>query len=151
MTIQSNNNSPNYFIDPKFTKVNRLLVFSFEGIEKDNVKKVHRDSVSHHYVPNVKVKDFNVVTDGKSFFDLPVKNVEEAYEKIIRMSRNNDCTTGNLLDFAHFKKHYRLVDPQETRFNGKLENEAHGEPIFFIIKKSEKTTSEFFQNSVNIF
>ena len=49
-------------------------------------------------------KDFNVLIDGKSFFDLPVKNEEKAYEKIIEMSRNNDYATGNLLDFAYLKE-----------------------------------------------
>ena len=48
--------------------------------------------------------DFNVLIDGKSFFDLPVKNEEEAYEKIIEMSNNNEYTTGNLLDLGYFKK-----------------------------------------------
>ena len=42
-------------------------------------------------------------------FDLPVKNKEEAYEKNIEISRNNDYTTGNLLDFAYFKWDYRLI------------------------------------------
>ena len=50
------------------------------------------------------MKDFNVLIDGRSFFDLPIKNEEEAYEKIIEMSQNNNYTTGNLLDFAYFKK-----------------------------------------------
>ena len=44
------------------------------------------------------MKDFNVLIDGKSFFDLPVKNEEEAYKKIIEMSSNSDYTTGNLFD-----------------------------------------------------
>ena len=47
--------------------------------------------------------------DEKSFFDLSIKNEEEAYEKIIEMSNNNDYTTGNLLDFAYYKKHYKLI------------------------------------------
>ena len=51
-----------------------------------------RDSFSDYYVPNVEIKDFNVLIDGKSFFDLPVKNEEEAYEKIFEMSNNNDYT-----------------------------------------------------------
>ena len=46
--------------------------------------------------------------DSKNFFDVPVKNKEEAYEKIIEMSRNNDYTAGNLLDYEYFSKHYRL-------------------------------------------
>ena len=112
-------------------------------------------------MPHVEIKDFNVLIDGKSFFDLPVKNEEEAYEKIIEMSRNNDCTTGNLLDFAYFKENYRLIatdlskqtklkDPQQINFIGKLENHDHGVTMFFIIEKSEETTFNFSQNSVTI-
>ena len=102
MTIQNNNNNLNYLIDPTFTNVNRLFVLSFERFEENNVKKDYRDSFSHYYVPKVEIKDFNVLIDGKSFFDLPVKNEEEAYEKIIEISKNNDYTTGNLLDFVYF-------------------------------------------------
>ena len=43
------------------------------------------------------------------FFDLPIKTEEEAYEKIIDISRNNEYTTGNLLDYDYFKKHYKLI------------------------------------------
>ena len=101
MTIQNNNNNLNfYLIDPTVTKVNRLFVSSFsKNNEGDN-----RDSFSNYYVPSVEIKYFNVLIDGKSFLDLPVKNEEEAYQKIIEMSRNNDCTTGYLLDFAYFKE-----------------------------------------------
>ena len=99
MTIQPKNNNLNYLIDPTFTNVNRLFVLSFSR----NNNTDNRDSFSDYYVPNVEIKDFNVLIDGKSFFDLPVKN-EEAYQKIIEMSNNNDYTTDNLLDFGYFKK-----------------------------------------------
>ena len=104
MTIQNNNNNLNYLIDPTFTNANRLFVLSFERIEENNVKKDHRDSFSHYYVLKVQIKDFNVLINGKDFFDLPVKNEEEAYVKIIEMSNNNDYTTGNLLDLLIAKK-----------------------------------------------
>ena len=161
MTIQNNNNNLNYLIDPTFTSVNTLFVLSFERIEENNVKKDYRDSFSHYYVPNIQIKDYNVLIDGKSFFNLPVKNEEEAYKKIIKMSNNVDYTTGNLLDFAYFKENCRLIatdlskqtkinDPQQINFIGKIENENNGETIFFIIQRTEKTTFEFSQNSVNI-
>ena len=108
MTIPNNNNNLNYLIDPTFTNDNRLLVLSFERIEEDNIKKDYRDSFSHYYVPNVQIKDFNVLIDGKSFFDLPIKDGEEAYEKIIDMSNNNNYRTGNLLDFAYYKENNEL-------------------------------------------
>ena len=114
-----------------------------------NILEDRRDSFSHYYVPNVEIKDFNVLIDGKSFFDLPVKNEEEAYKKIIDMSNNNDYTTGNLLDFGYFKENYKLIaiylskktklkDPQQINFIGRLQNQDHGATIFFIIEKVDK-------------
>ena len=44
----------------------------------------YRNSFSHYYVPGARIKDFNVLIDWKSFFDLPVKNEEEAYENYYR-------------------------------------------------------------------
>ena len=41
---------------------------------------------SKYYTPNIEVKDFNVLIDGKSFFDVRIKNEEETYKKIIDMS-----------------------------------------------------------------
>ena len=102
MTKQIKNNNLNYLIDPKFTKVNRLFVLSFEN-------KNDRTSFSKYFVPNVQIKYFNVLIDGKSFFDMPIKNGEETYQQIIEMGRNNDCTTGNLLDYEYFSKHYKLI------------------------------------------
>ena len=122
---------------------------SFQRISgENNSTRDYRDSFSRDYVPNARIKDLNVSIDGKSFFDLPVKYEEEAYEKIIKMSNNNDYTTCNLLDFGYFKEKYKLIaivlskqtklkDPQQTSFIGKLENQDHGATIFFIIKESE--------------
>ena len=101
MTIQPKNNHLNNLIDPTFTNVNRVFVLQFAR----TILGHKRDSFSHYYVPNVEIKGF-VLIDGKSFFDLPVKNEEEAYEKIIEMSYN-DSTTGNFLDFAYFKENYK--------------------------------------------
>ena len=105
MTVQLQNNNLNYLIDPTFTNVNRLFVLSFPR----NNNTDSRYSYSNHYVPKVKINDFNVLIDGKGFFDLPVKNEEEAFDKIIEKSNNNDYTVGNLLYFAYFKKHYQLI------------------------------------------
>ena len=86
MTNQAENKNLNYLIDPTFTKVNILFVLSFEN-EHD------RTSFSKYYVTSVQIKDFNVLIDGKSLFDKPIKIGVETYEKIIEMGRNNDYTT----------------------------------------------------------
>ena len=76
MTIQPQNNNLNYLLDPIFTNFNSLFVLLFT---RDNSCD-KRDSFSDYYVPNVEIKDFNVLIHGKCFFDLPVKNEEESYE-----------------------------------------------------------------------
>ena len=156
MTVQHQNNNLYYLIDPTFTNANTLFILPFER----NIIDDNRDSSSDYYVPNVEIKDFNVLIDRKSFFDLTVKNEEEAYEKIIGMSNNNDYITGNLLDFVYFKENCRFIatdlskqtklkDPQQISFIGELLN-THGATMFFIIEKSEETTFNFSQNSVTI-
>ena len=104
-----------------------------------------------------------VLIDGKSFFDTPIKNKEEAYEQINEMSRNIDYTTGNLLDYQCFSKHYKLIAihlckqidlenaylKQETHFLGSFEREE-GATMFFIIEKSEQTTFKSSKHSVTV-
>ena len=78
------------------------------------------------------------------------------------MSKNNDYTTDNLLDYEYFSKHYKLIaidlsrqveleNPdfkQQINFIGKLENDKAA--MYFIIEKTEETTFNFSQNSVDI-
>ena len=59
-------------------------------------------------MPLVEIKEFNALTNNKSFFDLPVKN-KQAYEKFIEMSKNDDYTTGNLLYFSYHQNLYELI------------------------------------------
>ena len=120
-----------------------------------NAEEDNWDSFSNYYLRSVEIKNFNVFIDGISFFDLPVKNEEEAYKKIIEMSTNNDYTTGNLLHFAYFKKNYKLIatdlskqaklkDQQQINFLKKLVWQNNGATMLFINEKSKETTFEFF-------
>ena len=147
----TNQTKTNHLTDSTFIKINRLLVLSFKN-EEDVI------SFSNYYVS----KDFNVLIDGKNFFDVPVKNIEEAYEKIMSIGKNNDYTTGNSLDYEYFSKHYKLIEidlskknklenpdlRQSINFIGQLEDDKAA--MFFIIEKSEETTFEFSQNFVSI-
>ena len=89
----------------------------------------------------------------KKFFDLPAKNEEATYEKIIEMSNNNDYTTGNFLDFSYFKENYKLIaiylskqtklkDPQQISFIGRLLNTL-GATIFSSLKNQKKLLLSF--------
>ena len=102
MSKEEENNNLNILIDPTFTNVNRLFVLAYQTAND-------RQSFSQFYLPKVMVKDFNVYIDKLAFFDLPIKTEEEAFEKIIDISRNSEYTTGNLLDYDYFKKYYKLI------------------------------------------
>ena len=106
MYNQTKTNNLNCLIDPTFNKFNRLFVLLCKN-EDEHINE--RFSFSKFFMSNVEIKGFNVLIDGKSSFDVPIKNKEESYEKIIEMSKNNDYTTGNLLDYDYFQNHYNLV------------------------------------------
>ena len=72
-----------------------------------------------------------MLIDGKSFFEIPINNKEEAYEAIIEMSKNNDYTTDNLLDYEYFKNHYKLIAKGLSK-QIKLENPDLKQQINFI-------------------
>ena len=155
ITTEAVNNNLNILIDPTFTNANRLFVLAYQNADD-------RQSFSQFYLPKVMVKYFNVIIDKLAFFDLPIKTEEEAYEKIIDISRNNEYTTGNLLDYDYFEKHYKLIAIdlskqqvlqenedliQQINFIGKLEEAAN---VFIIIEKKEKHYIRIFTNLANV-
>ena len=99
-------------------------------------------TIDKYYVPNVQIKDFIVLIDGKSFFDVQ-KNKEETYEQIIEMGRNNDCTTGNLLDYEYFSKHYKLVAKDLSK-QVQLENRDLKKQINFIARLERNEGAAMF-------
>ena len=144
MTTEAINNNLNILIDPTFTNVNRLFVLAYQNADD-------RQSFSQFYLPKVLINDFNVIIDKLAYFDLPTKTEEETYEKVIDISRNNEYTTGNLLDYDYFKKHYKLIAIdlskqqvlqenedliQKINFIGKIEEAAN---VFITIEKKENT------------
>ena len=89
MSNQTANNNLNYLTDHTFSNVNRLFVLSFEN-EED------RTFLSIYYVPKVEIKDYNVMIDGKPFFEIPVKNKEETFfHKILQLLYKNGKSKDN--------------------------------------------------------
>ena len=155
MTTEAVNNNLNILINPTFANVNKLFVLTYQAADD-------RQSFSQFYLPNVLVKDYNVIIDKLAFFDLPIKTEEETHEKIIDITRNNEFTTGNSSDYDYFKKHYKLIAIdlskqqvlqenedliQQINFIGRLEEAAN---VFIIIEKKEKTILKFSQNLANV-
>ena len=69
----------NHLIEPSFQDVNRLFVLAFENDDQ-------RTSNKRYYIPNVEIKDYNVMIDGKNFFDQPINSMTKTYENIRKIA-----------------------------------------------------------------
>ena len=154
--LLAQNANLNHLIEPSFQGVNRLFVLAFEN-------DAQRTSNKRYYIPNVEIKDYNVMIDGKNFFDQPVKNDKVTYENVrkIATSQGDDYTTGCLLDYIYFKKYYKMIaidlskhqaldaDPkaiQQINFTANLDR-AGNTRIYFILEEAKETVLEFSQGT----
>ena len=148
--LLAQNANLNYLIEPSFQGVNRLFALAFEH-DNDND---WRPSNKIYYILNVEMKDYNVMIDGKNFFDQPVKNDKVTYENIrkITIGQGDDYTTGCLLDYTYFKKYYKMIatdlskqqaldaDPkaiQQINFTANLD--TANTRFYFIVEEAKET------------
>ena len=141
----------NHLVEPSFRVVNRLFVLAFENDEQITNNK-------RYYIPNVEIKDYNIMIYGKNFLDQPVKNNKVIYENIrkIGTGQGDDNATGCLLGYIYFKSYYKMIavdlskqqaldaDPeaiQQINFTANLEGEIQ-KPILFL-KKQKKLSLSF--------
>ena len=153
------NQNLNYLVEPSFQGVNILFVLAFENDEQ-------RKSNKRYYIPNVEIKDYNVIIDGKNCFDQPVKNDKVTYENIRKTTngQGDDYTTGCLLDYTYFKKYYKMIavelnkqqaldaDPkaiQQINFTANLDR-AGNTRFYFILEEAKETVFEFSQGTVKV-
>ena len=139
--------------------MDRLFVLAFEN-------DAQRTSHKRYYIPNVKIKDYHVMTDGKNFFDQPVKNDKVTYENIRKttIGQGDDYTTGCLLDYTYFKKYYKMIaidlskqqaldaDPkaiQQINFTENLDR-AGNTRIYFILEEAKEIIFEFSEGTVKV-
>ena len=102
--LLTRNKNLNYLNESSFQAISILFIFAFESDDQ-------RISSKRYYIPNVEIKDYNVMIDRKNFFDQPVKNDKVTYENIrkITAGQGDDYTTGCLLGYTYFKKYYKMI------------------------------------------
>ena len=103
-SIQERNQCLDFLIDPGFRGVNKHFVLSFEN----------NDGWTSHarcYLPAVEIKNYNIMINGRNFFDKPVKSNLITYDNIqkIATGQGDDYTTGYLLDYTYFKEYYKMI------------------------------------------
>ena len=92
--------SLNFLDQPSFQGVNRSFVLAF-----DNDSQRTSNKISHPL--NVETKDYNVINDGKTFFNQPIKNDKITYEH--DKGNGDDYKSGYLLDYAYFRDNYKMI------------------------------------------
>ena len=157
--LLAQNPNLNYLIDPSFQGVNRLFVLAFEN---DAQRKVH----SGYYLPNVEIKNYNVMINGENFFDQPIKDNEVTYENIRKVAtgKGHNYTTGCFLAYTYFRDNYNMIavdlnrqqaldpDPrkiQQISFTANLDI-AGDTRVYFILEESKETKFNFIQDTVKV-
>ena len=157
--LLAQNPSLNHLVEPSFQGINRLLVLAYEN-------DTQRTSAKGYYLPNVEMKNYNVMINGESFFDQPIKNNKVTYESIkkIDAGQGDGYTTGCLLDYPYFKDSYKMAavdlskqqaldaDPraiQQINFTANLDR-AGNTRIYFILEEARETILNFAQGTVKV-
>ena len=148
----------NHLIEPSFQGVNRLFVLAFE----DDAQRISR---KRYYIPNVEIKDYNVVIHGENVFDQPIYNMFKRCKNIRKINtvHGDDYTTRCLLDYTYFKKYKMIAIDlskqqaldadlraiQQVNFTANLDRDGNTR-FYFILEEVKETIFEFSQGTVKV-
>ena len=189
-TITQVHNDINYkrtLLDVAIPGVNRFIVAGFnhndtlEASNENNLNhnnthnnayRVERDSHKKYFLPRMDIKDYNVLIDGRNFYDQNISDDFKKYEELrkVMTGRGEDYTTGSLLDYDYWKKNYKLIccdlskqrvldsnlkANQQIEFLYKLDNTraAPGTKaqILTVLEKEKETDLEFSKGTVKVY
>ena len=94
-------------LDPPFQGVNRLFVMAYNRANGQPT----RNGRQKYYLPRIDLEKYNVIIDGRNFYDNSIESDIEKYRELkkVMIGKGEDYTAGSLLDFNYFDKHYKLV------------------------------------------
>ena len=147
-------------LDPSFQVVNRLFVMAYNRVDD----KPTRNGQRKYYLPRINLNKYSVTIDGRNFYDNPIESDIKKYRELkkVMIGKGEDYTTGSLLDYNYFKKHYKFVavdlskqkeldaDPraiQQIEFKYMLGTNS---TIYWVVEKSKETILEFFKGTVKV-
>ena len=146
---------------PSFQGVNRLFVMAYNSVDGPPTRNGQRK----YYLPRIDLNEYNVIIDGRNFYDNPIESNIEKYRELIKVmiGKGEDYTTESLLDFNYFDKHYKLVavdlskqkeldaDPraiQQIEFKYMI---GASSIIYWVLEKSKETILEFYKGTVKVY
>ena len=146
---------------PSFQGVDRLFVMAYNSVDGPPTRNGQRK----YYLPRIDLNEYNVIIDGRNFYDNPIESNIEKYRELkkVMIGKGEDYTTGSLLDFNYFDKHYKLVavdlskqkeldaDPraiQQIEFKYMIGTSSI---IYWVLEKSKETILEFYKGTVKVY
>ena len=125
-----------------------------------------RTNAKGYYLPNVEIKDHNIVINGENLSDQPIKNNKATYENVRKIvtGQGDDYTTGCLLDYTYCKYIYQMsainlskqqildIDPraiEQINFTANLDR-ASNTRIYFILEEAKETILDFSQGALKV-
>ena len=154
------NNLKRFSLDASFQGVSKLHVFAYDNTNNGN-SKAERDSHRKYFLPRVNITNYNVLIDGRNFYDQPISDQSKKYDETrkIAKGKRDGYTTGCLLDCQYLKDHYQLVaidiskqkeldaDPRaikQIEFYGMLNSNSL---VCTVLEKSKETVLEFHKGT----
>ena len=144
-------------LDPSFQGVNRLFLMAYSRADDTQATRNGQKKID--------LKKYSVIIDGRNFYDNPIESDIEKYRELkkVMIGKGEDYTTGSLLDYNYFKKHYKLVavdlskqkeldaDPraiQQIEFKYMLETNS---TIYWVLEKSKEIILEFYKGTLKVY
>ena len=136
-------------LDPSFQGVNRIFVMAYNRANGQPT----RNGQQKYYLPRINLEKYNVISDIEKYREL----------KKVMIGKGEDYTTGSLLDFNYFDKHYKLVavdlskqkeldaDPraiQQIEFKYML---GINSTIYWVLEKSKETILKFYKGTAKVY
>ena len=124
-----------------------------------------RNGQRKYYLSRIDLEKYNVIIDGRNFYDNPIESDIKKYRELkkVMIGKAEDYTTGSLLDFNYFDKHYKLVavdlskqkeldaDPRaihQIEFKYML---GTNPTIYWVLEKSKETILEFYKGTGKVY
>ena len=159
------NNFKNISLDPSFQGFNRFFVMVYDKLAAANDDQFNRDSTRVYYLPRSDLNKYNAIIDGRNFYGNPIESDIEKYRELkkVMIGKGEDYTTGSLLDYDYFLKHYKLVAVDLSK-----QKELDADPraiqqieckymlptnstIYWVLEKSKETILEFYKGTVKVY
>ena len=157
-----NNNFTRFPLDSSLRGVRKLFVLGFSNANDAN--KVEKKSHRKHFLPRVNITNYNVLIDGRSFYDQPINDLVKQYIEIRKIAtrQGDDYTTGCLLDYQYFKDHYNLIvfdlckqkgmdadsrAIQQIEFYGMVKTDSQ---VCTVLEKSKETVLQFSKGTAKM-